>query len=98
MQDRGLQGLASVYYAVDIAEHAVVSAVRADIQECPPGTIQRSEEGRSATSHGDTEDLSVDAVDCIYVSVVDDKVKINERGTTVKRRRVARFLGTRTEV
>ena len=64
----------------------------ADVQEFPPGAVQRSEERRSAASHWDTEDLSINSIDRVYVRVVDDSIeKLDESGTTVVGGRIVRF-------
>ena len=73
-QYRGFQRLAGMNQIVDITEHVEATAMDLDVQESLPGAIQRSEERKSAASHWDTEDLSVDAIDRVYVRVVDDSI------------------------
>jgi hypothetical protein len=56
----------------------------ANVQEFPPGAVQRCEERRGAASHWDTVDLSVDTVDRVYVCVVNDSIKkLDKNSTTV---------------
>ena len=66
----------------------------ADVQEFLPEAVQRGEERRSAASHWDTEDLSIDAIDRVDVRVVDDSIEeLDERGLTVVGGRIVHFLG-----
>ena len=93
-QDRGFQRLAGMNQTVDVTEHVEATAMSADVQEFPPGTVQRGEERRGTPSHRDTEDLSVDAIDRVYVRVVDDSIEeLDERGTTVVGGRNVSFPG-----
>ena len=79
---------------VDVTGLVETTAMGADIQEFLPGAIQRGEERRSASSHWDTEDLSVDAIDRVDVRVVDNSIEeFDERGTTVVGGRIVRFPG-----
>ena len=98
-QDGGFRRLAGMNQIVDVTEHVEATAMGADVQEFPSGAVQRSEERRSAASHWDTEDLSVDAIDRVDVRVVNDSIEeLDERGTTVVGERNVSFTGACAEV
>ena len=62
-------------YVVDIPEHVETAVKGRYVEEFPPGAVQRGEQGRGCATHWNANNLSVDAVHRVEVSVVNHSIQ-----------------------